>query len=166
MLVTSIIHGSRRSLKTWARAGGVETHDDFLAARPAVACGTIGLTPAVRRLYDGLRTFVSRHLNQGAWLSGVAARARHVIGGLFRALNDDPRLADDYLLLRFKEEHGGRFLRDVPAEAIDAEIARRYRGHARYMRLVADHIAGMTDMFAVAEYERLLGPFVMGGSVR
>ncbi|HZI92689.1 MAG TPA: HD domain-containing protein [Patescibacteria group bacterium] len=166
MLVTSVIHHSRRSLRAWAKASGVETHEAFIAARGAVRPGTIGLTPAVRRLYDGLRSFLTRHLYQGAWLSGVAARARHLLGGLFRALTDDPRLADDYLLLRFKEEHGGRYLRDLPPAEIGAEMRRRYRGNARYARLVADHIAGMTDLFAVSEYERLLGPFVMGGTRR
>ena len=166
MLVTAIIHHSRRALKAWAKACEVVTHDAFLACRAAVKQGTIGLTPAVRRLYDGLKAFVARQLHQGAWLSGVAARARSLIGGLFRVMKDDPRLADDYLLLRFKQEQGGRYLRDVPAGEIESEIARRYRGNARYVRLVADHIAGMTDMFAVAEYERLLGPFVVTGGSR
>jgi len=166
MLVTAIIHHSGRTLRAWAKAARITTHEEFLAARDAVKPGTIGLTPAVRRLYDGLRAFVSRHLHQGAWLSGVAARARHLLGGLYNALREDPRLADDYLLLRFKQEHGGRYLRDVGPSEIGSEIARRYRGNPRYARLVADHIAGMTDMFAVAEYERLLGPFVMGGIAR
>jgi len=160
MLVTAMIHQSRRALRAWAKAERVVTHAEFLATRARIRPGTIGLTPAVRRLYDGLRGLVSRQLHQGAWLSGVAARARHLIGGLFRALKEDPRLADDYLLLRFKQEQGGRFLRDVPAAEMGGEIARRYRGSAVYARLVADHIAGMTDMFAVAEYERLLGPRV------
>lgn len=166
MLVTGVIHQSRRALRTWERASGVRTHDAFLAARGSVKAGTIGLTPAARRLYDGLRSFVSRNLHQGAWLLSVAARASHLLGGLFRALNEDPRLADDYLLLRFKQEQGGRYLRDAPPEEIGAEIARRYRGNASFARLVVDHIAGMTDMFAVAEYERLLGPFVTGGIAR
>ncbi|HET9481276.1 MAG TPA: HD domain-containing protein [Candidatus Polarisedimenticolia bacterium] len=161
MMVTGIIHQSRRALKSWARANEVDSYDAFLRARARIVAGTVGLTPAARRLYDGLAAFVARSLHQGAWMSGVAARARHVLGGLFRAVADDPRLAEDYLLLRFKELEGGPFLRDVPPAGIEAEIARRYRGNVRWSRLVVDHIAGMTDPYALAEYERLLGPFGM-----
>jgi dGTPase len=166
MLVTGIIHHSRRALRDWARAHKVDSHEAFLDARPTTPAGLIGLTPRGRRLFDGLRDFVARNLNQGAWLSGVGARARHLIAGLFAALEGDPRLADDYLLLRFKEECGGPYLRDVDPADMETEIARRYRGSVRFRRLVADHIAGMTDMFAVSEYERLLGPFLMGAQAR
>ncbi len=166
MLVTGIIHHSRRALRDWARAHKVDSHEAFLDARPTTPAGLIGLTPRGRRLFDGLRDFVARNLNQGAWLSGVGARARHLIAGLFAALENDPRLVDDYLLLRFKEEYGGPYLRDVAPADMEAEIARRYRGSTRFRRLVADHIAGMTDMFAVSEYERLLGPFLMGAQAR
>ena len=166
MLVTGIIHHSRRSLRDWARAHTVDSQEAFLEARPKIPTALIGLTPRGRRLFDGLRAFVARNLNQGAWLSGVGARARHLISGLFAALMGDPRLADDYLLLRFKEECGGPYLRDVDPSDMETEIAHRYRGSIPFRRLVADHIAGMTDMFAVSEYERLLGPFLMGAQAR
>jgi len=158
MLVTSVIHHSRQGLDRWAQSRSIATNADFLAARKKLPADIIGLTPPVRRLYDGLRNFVARELYQGAWFSSVAVRARHLLTGLFRALTADPRVAEDYLLLRFKELHGGRYLRDVAPARMKSEISRRYRGNAKFARLVADHIAGMTDLFAIAEYERLLGP--------
>ena len=166
MMVTGVIHQSKRALKSWTREHNVESHEAFLASRPNVRAGTVGLTPRGRRLYDGLRDFLARTLHHGASLSGVASRARQLIGGLFRAITEDPRLAEDYLLLRFKEERGGAFLRDLPASRLDDEIARRYHNDAHFARLVADHIAGMTDSFAISEHDRLLGPFraVMGAS--
>ncbi len=115
-------------------------------------------------MFDGLRKFVARNLHQGSWLRGIAARSRHLIGGLYGVLKDDPRLAEDYLLVRFKKEAGGPYLRDVAAEEIDAEISRRYAGNPMFNRILADHIAGMTDMFVVTEYERLLGQPAMARS--
>jgi len=166
MMVIGMIQHSRRSLRSWARAESVSTHEEFLAARSRLAPGAVGLTSTATKMYDGLWEYVSRKLHQGAWLRGVSARAGHLIAGLFRALTGDPRLADDYLLLRFKEEEGGPYLRDVGPAQVEAEIARRYRGNGRFARLVADHIAGMTDTFLLAEYERILGPPGMGGSTR
>ncbi len=161
MLVTGIIQHSRRALDRWSRAEAIESHEAFMAARPRLAGRTISMSARGRRLFEGLREFVARNLHQGPWLRGMAARARHLIGGLYQALMDDPRLAEDYLLVRFKKESGGPYLRDVAAAEIDAEIGGRYAGNPRFSRILADHIAGMTDLFLVTEHERLLGPPAM-----
>ncbi|MFQ5700869.1 MAG: dGTP triphosphohydrolase [Acidobacteriota bacterium] len=163
MLVAGLIHNSQGTLQAWTRSFHVGSHEEFLRARAAVRPATIALNARASRMFDRLREFVERTLYQGAFLRGVAARARRIIDGLFRTLTTDPRLADDYLLLRFKQDEGGRFLRDIPARAMEKEIATRYRGNRRFARLVADHVAGMTDLFALAEYERLLGPLSTGG---
>lgn len=164
LFVTGIIQQSSRSIRSWAKTNTVESLESFLAAREHLKPGTIGLSPPVTRLYDGLRSFVERQLHQGAWLSAVAARARHILSGIFHALTGDPRLADDYLLLRFREECGGAYLRDVAPGNMEKEIVRRYRANRKFARLVIDHIAGMTDMFAIAEYERLVGPQLIRGN--
>jgi dGTP triphosphohydrolase len=38
-------------------------------------------------------------------------------------------------------------------------VATRYHGQPAFLRLIADHIAGMSDSFALKEYERLYLPF-------
>jgi dGTP triphosphohydrolase len=40
---------------------------------------------------------------------------------------------------------------------METEITRRYHGSGVLIRLVADHIAGMTDTYARFEYGRLSG---------
>jgi dGTP triphosphohydrolase len=91
-------------------------------------------------------------------MSAARSRAARILGGLYRTLRDSPTVADDYLLLRFKQEEGTPYLRDVAPVDLAAEIGRRYRTNAAWARLVADHIAGMTDPFAIAEHERMVGP--------
>lgn len=170
MLVAGLIQNSRLALESWAHAHGVTAHEDFWKARPRVIRAVM-LPARAARGFAGLREFIERRLHQGAALRGVAARARHIIAGLFETLTADPRLAEDYLLLRFREENGGPCLRDLTGREAEREIRQRYLGSVRFARLVADHIAGMTDLFAIAEYERLLGPFAAatmttGGSAR
>jgi len=168
MLVAGLIQNSRQALESWARANEVTAHEDFWKARPRVTRAVM-LPARAARAFAGLREFIERRLHQGAALRGVAARARHIIAGLFETLTADPRLAEDYVLLRFREENGGRYLRDLTGREAEREIRQRYLGSVRFARLVADHIAGMTDLFAVAEYERLLGPFATvtaGGTPR
>jgi hypothetical protein len=59
-------------------------------------------------------------------------------------------------LLRYKEIGGVRYLRDLPRAMRDSEIATRYRRDPRFVRLLADHLAAMTDAFAVTEHARLV----------
>ena len=75
---------------------------------------------------------------------------------------DNPCLAPDYLLRRFAEEHGGPCLREVPLSEVDAEIRRRYRNRPELVRLLADHVAGMTDSYALEEYRALTGAYPTG----
>src|SRR6185295_1407449 len=58
-------------------------------------------------------------------------RARHVVLGLLAAYLADPRMLDDHVLFRFKETAGVRYLRDLPRDAVEAEVARAYRRDGR-----------------------------------
>ena len=60
------------------------------------------------------------------------------------------------MLLRYKERAGVRFLRDVPRARLRAELETNYWSHPIFARLLADHIASMTDPFALGEHARLL----------
>jgi dGTP triphosphohydrolase len=78
-----------------------------------------------------------------------------VLLGLFAAYHNDPRLLEDHVLFRYREIAGGRYLRDLPRTEVDAEIARRYRKDPRFARVLADYLAGMTDVYAITEHSRL-----------
>jgi dGTP triphosphohydrolase len=47
------------------------------------------------------------------------------------------------------------YLRDVARENVAGVVRRYYRGDSRFVRLLADHLAAMTDTFAIAEHTRL-----------
>ena len=86
-------------------------------------------------------------------------RAQHVVATLFSAFYRNPRILPDYVLLRFRDLAGVPFLRDVPLKRVDAEVARRYQGHPLFLRCVADHVAGMTDSYALSVYDSMYAPW-------
>ena len=69
------------------------------------------------------------------------------------------RQLDSYVLLRYRDAIGRPYLRDFGLEEVDEEIRRNYHNSPAFVRLVADHIAGMTDKYALDEYERLYSPY-------
>jgi len=157
LLVTATIQASLRRVRTWCRAMKVESHEDFLAARDELPAAVVAPASRIARLLDALRESLHAKLGSGAAAAQALARSRSVIGSLLDQYRADPRLLDDYVLFRYRELAGGRFLRDLPPAAMETEITRRYHGSGVMIRLIADHIAGMTDAYARFERARLSG---------
>ena len=157
MLVTGTVLSSERSLARWCDRHGVTDAASFARVRDdAIAGGEIRLPAAGRRLLEDIEGFLEARVRRGFAVDQVEARGRRVVLGVFAAFQADPTLLEDHLLLRYKEVGGVRYLRDLPRGSLQAEIAARYTGDPRFARLLADHIAAMTDTFAVAEHARLV----------
>lgn len=156
LLVTGAILASDARLRAWAAKHEIVDNAAFLRARDeAVSGDEIGSSPAARRLLEDLEAFVERRVQRGREADRVEARGRHAVLGLFAAYHADAGLLDDHVLLRYKEIAGVPYFRDLPREAREGEAVRRYRGDPRFARLLADHLAAMTDGYAVAEFGRL-----------
>lgn len=166
LLVTSTIQNARRVLDSWIRRERIGGHDAFLAARRRLPPRAVEPGPRILKLFDGLRRALESRLRSGSAAAESETAARRILGGLVEAYHRDPRLLDDYVLLRFKEAAGGAFLRDLPAGALETEVRRRYHGSGVLLGLIVDHVAGMTDAYAHAEYERLFGPAPPAGGAR
>jgi len=82
-----------------------------------------------------LRTNLYRHYR----VHRMTAKAIRVVRGLFNAFNEDARLLPD------EAQEKARLLRD-------------HSGPSGQARAVADYIAGMTDRYAIREYERIYNP--------
>jgi dGTPase len=157
MLVTGVILSGQRSLARWTERHEVRRAEDFRSVRDeAVRGDEVGLSPSGRRMLQDIEGFLEARVRRGFAADQIEARGRRVILGIFAAYHADPTLLDDHLLLRYKEIGGVRYLRDLPRAMRESEIATRYRRDPRFVRLLADHLAAMTDAFAVTEHARLV----------
>jgi len=88
---------------------------------------------------DELKRFLREHLYRHHQVYRMTTKAKRVVRELFKAFHDDPRL--------------------LPPDFFDAarreEASQPDNGRAR---VVADYVAGMTDRYAMDEYERLFDP--------
>jgi len=125
----------------------------IVASDPAE--GVVGLSAAGLRLLEDLEGFLAARVHRGFEADRVEATGRRVVLGLFAAYHADPRLLEDHVLLRIKETVGVRYLRDLAKDAVEREVD-RYRTEPGVARVLADHVAAMTDAFANAEHARLL----------
>jgi dGTPase len=118
-LIVDLIETTRRNLAECApqsleavrTAPALVTHSGAVAAQAAA-----------------LKRFLFKNLYRHYRVMRMASKARRVIGGLFEAFSEDPRLLP-------------------PAYLAEDEAAQP--------RLIAHYIAGMTDRYALKEYQRL-----------
>jgi dGTP triphosphohydrolase len=115
----------------------------------------VGWTRGGDALVADLERFLEARVHGGHEADRTESLGRRAVLGLFAAYFADPALLEDHVLFRMKESTGVRYLRDLPLASREQE-ARGYRTDPRFTRLLADHLAAMTDAYALAEHARLL----------
>ena len=105
----------------------------------AAGTATVGFSDGMREMNLELKRFLRAELYQHYRVHRMTTKARRVVRTLFDAFFGDARLLP-------------------PAFAERARALAGERGDAGLARGVADYIAGMTDRYAIAEYERIGDP--------
>ncbi len=118
-LILDLVEQSSRNI-----ADAAPDSIDAVRAAPPL----IGFSPQIRGEQQELKHFLRTRLYQHYRVNRMSGKARRIIGMLFEAFMDDPRL--------------------LPPD---------YQDKARQdkARTIADYIAGMTDRYAMKEYRRL-----------
>lgn len=99
-----------------------------------------GFSVAMQAQNLELKQFLRKNLYQHYRVRRMTSKAARVINGLFDAFINDP-----YLL---------------PPESLrNVQLFEQSKGDMGRARAVADYIAGMTDRYAIKEYDRLFNPF-------
>lgn len=144
-VLSDVLVASRRRLAAAVAAG------ELPAGKPVVGPGARGaaMLAEVQELVD------ARVVGTPA-VRRADARGEQLVSALLAAYAKDPRLLDDAVLLRYKEIAGRPFLRDLPSSRQEVEIREHYHGQGAFARLLADHVAGMTDRFARDAHEALV----------
>jgi dGTPase len=158
MFVTDAIQTTARTVGRLAERHGVSDRAGFLAIADDIPAATVTLSRRAQPLFAELKSFIYRFIINHQEVNRQDARARLVITGLFRAYWDNPLTLPTYVLLRFHEETGRPYLRDLPIQRIPPEVERHYRASATFARLITDHLAGMSDRYALEEYTALYQP--------
>ena len=97
--------------------------------------GMIALSRTMQKKNLELKKFLRKHLYQHYRVQRMSHKARGIIESLFKTFMDNSRLLPHDI-----QDKLGRAGRETRA------------------RLIADYIAGMTDRYAIAEYERITDP--------
>ncbi len=158
LFVTDVIEHSATRLQVLATQGGLDEQQAPENIRPALSYTTIWFSKETQVLFDELKSFIYRYIINHPRVNRQDWRARKVMAGLFRAFWVSPLNLPSYVLLRARDELGFPYIRDLPMAAVAHEVSDRYHSSPGFLRLVVDHLAGMTDRYALEEYRSLEQP--------
>jgi len=158
LFVSDVIETSAARITRFLERHGISDHAEFSRHAREVSQTTVWMSSEVEELFGELKGFIySRIINQGP-VSRQDWRARKVVTALFSAYWSEPAILPDYLLRRATEELDLPSLRDLPLKRVAATVAERYHSTPGFARLIVDHLAGMSDRFALEEYRALQLP--------
>ncbi len=158
LFVTDAVTASAGRLERFLDERSISTREGFAAHRDELSSTTLAFSDPIAALFAELKTFIYRFIINHPQVNRQDWRARRVLCGLFRAFWINPLNLPSYVLLRATEELGFPYLRDLPRPSVANEVAARYHTSPGFARLIADHIAGMSDRFALEEYHALEHP--------
>lgn len=159
LLVTDVITASRAAIERWLTARGITSPAEFDAQRKRLPGSLVAPSRAGVRFYLGLKELIYREIIHSHAVARHDARAQLVVGALFGAYAKNPRLLPDYVLERYHDLAGITFLREIPLKRLEAEVEASYRGKPVFLRCIADHLAGMTDSYALSEFDALFAAY-------
>ena len=154
-MIGDLIASSQKKIGAWIERQRITSADRFYALRERIPGDLVAFSVEGLRRYRELKDFVYRNIIHSFPIARRDGQARLVVRGLFLAFHDNPRLLPDDVLREYGNREKLRYLRDIPLSEVPREAERHYRFRPGFLRAIADHIAGMTDKFALQEFEDL-----------
>jgi len=155
LFVTDVVSSSADRLRRFCTKHSISDHPGWVPRSREISQTTIWFSSDVEELFAELKAFIYQFIINHSTVNRQDWRARKVVSSLFRAFWLNPLNLPNYVLLRARDELGFPYLRDLPIGSVADEVSARYHASPGFARLVADHIAGMSDRFALEEYRSL-----------
>jgi dGTPase len=112
----------------------------------------ISFSQGINPLQKELNKFIYKEIIDYSRITWADELGEKLIYRLFEAYYLDPKLLPEYILERYFQEKGEPF---SPEALVEENNILQMKNDTKYYRLICDHIAGMTDNFAVHEAHRL-----------
>ena len=162
VLVSDVIQESAKRLDGWCSEHGVRNHEDFLQKQGKIS-RCIHLGSKIAPLFRELEQYVIENVIRSRPVRLNDESGKYLISELFRIYYEDPLLLPDYVLARYKDlkkiDHLRFLARRCSEEEVRKEAAANYHGNVEFVRLIGDYIAGMSNTYAIREYEKWIMPF-------
>ena len=156
-LVTDILVHSSKKIQKWIEDSGLSQPNEYYKNLSQIPAGLMSFSKKGKTFFQELKEFVYREIINSYEVNRMDGRAVHFLRNLFKAYFTNPMQLQDWALLRYAHSRKEIYLRDIPLRDVRRKV-RELQKTPPFLRFISDHIAGMTDKFAMDEYEKLFLP--------
>jgi len=152
LFVNDVVAHGARSLTRFTARRGIADHEAFMAQAREISQTAIWFSRDTEKLFTELKAFIYRNIINQERVNIQDARARTVLTALFSTFWSEPAILPHYVLRRAREELDLPYLPDLPPDRVATEVTTSYHFSPGFARLIVDHLAGMSDRYALEEY--------------
>ena len=153
ILIVDLIENSRMLISKWKSRYNIKSSDDFYDARSEID-KLIDFGTEINKKFKELANTINDHIINSERVNRMDGRAKKFIKDLFISYFDSPRHLPSYLLHRYEVFYGKKYLRRVPYKNVK-DVVKEFQNDKYFVRMICDHIAGMTDKYALEEHQNL-----------
>jgi dGTPase len=110
-------------------------------------------------LDEELKSFIDNEILNSYTVNRMDGKAKYIIKQIFKAYYENPRQLPNATLKKYHEITGKPYIRRIINKNETEKILGEMKRDQQFVRLICNHIAGMTDKYALEEYEKLYLPF-------
>lgn len=162
VLVVDVINEGARRLEGWCNKNKVATHEDFFASQDKIT-ECIAVSQELKEMFKELRLFVHETIISSRHVKLNDESGEYFTRELFRLYYDDPTMLAWYVLEEYRRlrkiQHLHQVARFRSEAEVKEEIKNNYYSRPEFIRLICDYIAGMSNTYAIREYEKWVMPF-------
>lgn len=147
-LIKDVIDSSRTKIENYYRNYG---EPKFKTVNDVYEQQCVSFSDKIKPQAEALEKSKTSWIICSAEISQSDAKAEYMIKQIFKAYYKHPKQLPDYILARYQKTPCDKLIRIN----LDDE---KLQNDRFFVRLICDHIAGMTDQFAAREYMRLYQP--------
>lgn len=147
-LIKDVIDSSRIKIEKYHQVYG---EPKFKRVNDVYEKQCISFSDKIKPQAEALEKSKTSWIICSAEISQSDAKAEYMIKQIFKAYYKHPKQLPDYILARYQETTCDELIR------INLDD-KKLQNDRFFVRLICDHIAGMTDQFAAREYMRLYQP--------
>ena len=161
VLVVDVINEGSRRLEAWCDKHKVKSHDDFKGCQDKIT-ECVSISPELKDMFIELRQFVYETIINSRHVKLNDESGEYFTRELFRLYYDDPTMLAWYVLEEYRRQRKIKHLHQVArfhSEAeVKEEIRANYYSRPEFIRLISDYLSGMSNTYAIREYEKWVMP--------
>lgn len=147
ILINDVIKSSELLIDDYCK----KYNPDFNNTRNAVNSLCVVFSKEIEKQAKEVNCELTKKVINSAIISTADYKSEYVIKQLFKAFYRHPKQLPDYILTKYYSKKGSVLNR---SDVDDNDL----RNDPYFVRIICDHISGMTDQFASREYKRLYIP--------